>query len=141
MIDYNNPWLYDGKPFVSEDINDAVGFVYLITNLTSGMKYIGKKNFWAIRTLPPLKGKTRKRKKKTESDWKDYYGSSEEVKTLVESQGRDNFKREILHICDSKGEMSYYELKEQVENDVLFKPDEYYNAFVGAKIHRKHVLK
>ena len=105
------------------------------------MKYIGKKNFWSVKRLPPLKGKTRKRKKITESDWKEYYGSSEEVKQLVESQGCDNFKREILHLCDSKGEMSYYELKEQVMNDVLLKPDEYYNAFVGAKIHRKHVLK
>ena len=138
---YENPWCYNGQPFRSEDIDDSEGFVYVIENLTTGMKYIGKKNFWSVRTLPPLKGQKRKRKKKTESDWKDYYGSSEEVKALVESQGRDNFKREILHLCASKGEMSYYELKEQVENDVLFKPDEYYNAFVGAKIHRKHVLK
>ena len=138
---YENPWCYNGEPFRSEDIGESEGFVYLITNLTTGMKYIGKKNFWSVKRLPPLKGKTRKRKKITESDWKEYYGSSEEVKQLVESQGCDNFKREILHLCVSKGEMSYYELKEQVMNDVLFKPDEYYNAFVGAKIHRKHVLK
>ena len=140
-MSYTNPWTLNGKIFQSEDIDDAQGFVYLITNLTTNRKYVGKKNFWSVRKLPPLKGKTRKRTKRVESDWKDYYGSSEEVKELVESLGPHNFKREILRLCDTKGELSYYELKYQVENDVLLKPDEYYNAFVGAKIHRKHLIK
>ena len=140
-MSYTNPWTLNGKIFESDDIDDAQGFVYLITNLTTNRKYVGKKNFWSVRKLPPLKGKTRKRTKRVESDWKDYYGSSEEVKELVESIGKHNFKREILRLCQSKGELSYYELKYQVENDVLLKPDEYYNAFVGAKIHRKHLIK
>ena len=131
-------WYYNGEEFTSEMIGDYVGFVYLITDLSNGKKYVGKKTLMSKRKLPPLKGKTRRRTKIVESDWQDYYGSSEEVKALVEDRGRDQFKREILHLCKGKGEMSYLELKEQVDREVLFK-DEYYNEFVGAKIHSKHV--
>lgn len=131
-------WTYKEKLFESEDIGDYIGFVYLITDLSNNKKYIGKKNFWSTRKLPPLKGKTRKRVTKKESDWKDYFGSSEQVKLLVESHGRNNFKREILHLCNSKGMMSYLEAKEQFDREVLFS-DEYYNEFIGCKIHAKHV--
>ena len=131
-------WYYNGEEFTSEMIGDYVGFVYLITDLSNGKKYVGKKTLMSKRKLPPLKGKTRRRTKIVETDWQDYYGSSEEVKALVEDRGRNQFKREILHLCKGKGEMSYLELKEQVDREVLFK-DEYYNEFIGAKIHSKHV--
>jgi hypothetical protein len=131
-------WTHKGQLFESGQIEEYVGFVYLITDLSNNKKYVGKKNFWAVRKLPPLKGKTRRRTVKKESDWKDYFGSSEQVKMLVESQGRENFKREILHLCNSKGEMSYLEAKEQFDREVLFS-DEYYNEFIGCKIHAKHV--
>jgi len=132
-------WKYKGKVFTSEDIADYEGFVYIVTDLDNGMKYIGKKNFYSRTKMRPLKGQKRKRTKVTESDWQTYHGSSEEVKLLVE-QGK-KFDREILHLCHSKGEMSYLEMREQIVRDVLLKPDEYYNAFVGGKIHRKHVKK
>ena len=132
-------WKYKGKVFTSEDIADYEGFVYIVTDLDNGMKYIGKKNFYSRTKMRPLKGQKRKRTKVTESDWQTYHGSSEEVKLLVE-QGK-KFDREILHLCHSKGEMSYLEMREQIVRDVLHKPDEYYNAFVGGKIHRKHVKK
>ena len=131
-------WTYKGQLFESNQIEEYVGFVYLITDLSNNKKYVGKKNFWSIRRLPPLKGKTRKRTVKKESEWQDYFGSSEQVKLLVESQGRNNFKREILHLCSTKGLMSYLEAKEQFEREVLFS-DEYYNEFIGCKIHSKHV--
>jgi hypothetical protein len=133
-------WYMNSEEFTSEMIGDNLGFVYRITNKTNDMKYIGKKLFISTVKLPPLKGKTKKRTVKKESDWKKYFGSSEEVKTLVEEMGADAFHREILHLCKTKGELSYVELREQVINDVLLKPDEYYNAFVGCKIHRNHVL-
>jgi hypothetical protein len=103
------------------------------------MRYIGKKKFWSKVTRPPLKGRKNKRHSLKESDWKDYYGSSDEVKQLVENTGAWRFDRYILRLCKTSGEMSYYEMKAQVENDVLLKPDEYYNAFVGGKIHRSHL--
>lgn len=131
-------WLFNGEEFTSEMIGDCVGFVYIITNKTNGKKYVGKKVFKSTRKLPPLKGKTRRRTKVAESDWKDYFGSSDEVKTLVEETGRDNFERVILHLCRSKGEMGYLELKEQIDREVLLR-DDYYNGIVQAKIHKSHV--
>lgn len=130
-------WLYENKE-ITDPPEDCQGFVYCITELDTGKKYIGKKNFWSVRKLPPLKGKSRRRTKKSESDWKDYYGSSEEVKTLVESKGVKNYKREIIRLCKTKGEMSYFEAKEQFDRSVLLS-DEYYNEFIGCKIHSKHV--
>lgn len=124
--------------FTEEDVGDNYGFVYCITNRATGKKYIGKKFFWSKRTLPPLKGKTRKRKKIVMSDWQDYYGSNEELKMLVEKNGKDIYHREILRLCKTKGECSYYEAKLQFENDVLLS-DEYYNEFIGCKIHASHI--
>lgn len=131
-------WTRDGKPFTSDDIGDNYGFVYEITDTTNGKKYIGKKFFWNKRRLPPLKGRKNKRIKMVESDWLDYFGSSEEVKSLVEESGRERFKREILVLCKTKGECSYIEAKIQFERDVLLK-EEYYNEFIGCKIHSAHV--
>lgn len=58
----------------------------------------------------------------------------------VEQKGPDNYKREILRLCVSKGEMSYYEAKLQFQNDVLL-TDDYFNEFIGCKIHSNHVRK
>ena len=134
-------WLYNGQEFTTEDISDNVGFVYEIHDKQTEMLYVGKKRFWSKVSKPPLKGRKRRRRSVKESDWQDYYGSSEEVKTLVEDSGRDRFERRILRLCKTLGEMSYYEAKIQFETDALLKPDKYYNAFIGCKIHRKHVLK
>jgi len=131
-------WYYENVEFTSEMIEDCVGFVYVISELSSSKKYVGKKLFKSKRKLPPLKGKTRKRTVIKESDWVDYYGSSDEVKALVETLGASNFHREILHLCMSKGEMSYLEAKEQFDRDVLLS-SEYYNGIINCKIHRNHV--
>lgn len=133
-------WYYEGKEFTSEDIGEYMGFVYIITDKTNEKKYVGKKLFKSKRRLPPLKGKTRRRTKVVESDWQDYFGSSDEVKMLVEEHGRDNFHREILHLCDTKGVMSYLEAKEQFDRNVLL-DDSYYNGIIQCKIHRSHVKK
>ena len=89
-VDYENPWYFEGTPFLSEDIDDNFGFVYLITNLTNNRQYIGRKYFWKFRTP---KGK--KRKVKSESDWKNYYGSCPELKEDIQRVGRQNFSRTI----------------------------------------------
>ena len=133
-------WLFEDKEFDPADsrIDESAGFVYCITDLTNNKKYIGKKTLWSTRRLKPLKGKTRRRIKKAPSDWISYYGSNEEVKLLVENDGENRFKREIIKLCKTKGLMSYYEAKEQFDREVLFS-DEYYNQFIGCKIHSKHV--
>ena len=133
-----NDWYYQGEIYTADDIDDYYGFVYEITDLELGKKYIGKKFFWNKRKLPPLKGRKNKRIKTVESDWRKYYGSSDTVKQLVESSGPERFKREILILCKTKGECSYHEAKLQFDNDVLLK-DEYYNEFIGVKIHSIHV--
>jgi len=130
---HNDSKIFDNVP------EDYIGFVYKIVDTEANMSYIGKKKFWSKVTRPPLKGRKNKRRSLKESDWKSYYGSSETLKTLVENSEKSRFERYILRLCKTSGEMSYYEMKEQVENDVLLKPDEYYNAFVGGKIHRKHL--
>ena len=131
-------WHYGEVEFTSDMIEDYVGFVYVITDLTNKKKYVGKKLFQSTSRLAPLKGKTRKRKVVKESDWKDYFGSSDEVKLLVEENGRESFHREIIHLCDSKGEMSYLEAKEQFDREGLLSY-EYYNGIINCKIHRTNV--
>ena len=138
-IIYNYMWLYNGEEF-KETPEEYQGFVYQITELDTGMMYIGKKFFWKPKILP--KTKTRKRRVRTriESDWRNYYGSNKLVIQLVEEKGRDNYKREILRLCKTKGECSYYEAKLQFEHDVLLNP-KYYNEFIGCKINASHLKK
>lgn len=132
-------WLYENKSY-DETPEDFQGFVYEITELDTGKKYIGKKNFWKPKVLPVTKTRKRRVRTRVESDWKSYFGSSAEVQSLVESKGETSFKREILRLCKTKGEMSYYEAKLQFENDVLLS-DKYYNEFIGCKIHARHLRK
>lgn len=134
----NNDWYYNNETFSpdEEELKQYVGFVYLITEMSTNKKYIGKKFFWASKILPVTKTRKKRKKIKVESDWKSYYGSSQEVKSLVESGAQ--FKREILRLCKTKGECSYYEAKMQFDHDVLLR-DDYFNSFIGCKIHAKHL--
>ena len=130
-------WTYKGELF-DQAPEEYQGFVYQITDLTNNKKYIGKKFFWKPKTLPVTKTRKRRVKTRVESDWQKYYGSSTEVQLLVEKHGADSFKREILQLCETKGLCSYYEAKMQFQYDVLLS-DDYYNAFIGCKIHAKHL--
>jgi len=132
-------WYYEQKEF-TETPTDFTGFVYLITDLSNGRKYIGKKLFTRSKILPKNSKRARRSRQTVDSDWRTYCGSNKQVQQLVEEHGLDRFKREILRLCKTKGEMSYYEAKEQFDRDVLFS-DEYYNEFIGCKIHAKHVRK
>ena len=132
-------WYYEDNLY-EDTPEEYQGFVYQITELNTGKKYIGKKFFWKPKTLPITKTRKRRVKTRVESDWKSYYGSSKEVQQIVEDKGSDSFKREILRLCKTKGECSYYEAKLQFEFDVLLR-DDYYNEFIGCKIHSKHIKK
>jgi hypothetical protein len=130
-------WYYNNK-ILEQPPEGYQGFVYLITDVSNNKMYIGKKGFWSRKTLPPLKGKTRKRRSVIESDWQKYYGSSDMVKQLLLEHGPQNFHREILYLCRTKGEMGYLEAKEQFTRNVLL-DDNYYNGIINCKIHRSHV--
>ena len=132
-------WTYQGKE-VEELPQDVVGFVYIITNTTNDRQYIGKKLAKFSRTKPPLKGKKNRRRTKVESDWRDYYGSSDELNEDIERIGRDSFKREILFYCYSKSELSYIEAREQFNYRVL-ESDKYYNGHIRVRVHGKGILK
>lgn len=129
-------WIYKNEKYeLPTDVTpkDLYGFVYLITNLVNGRKYVGKKFFWSQKTLPITK--TRKRRKKTivESDWKTYYGSSNHLLKDIEEFGIENFHREILYLCKTKSECSYMETKEQFDRNVLL-TEEYYNGIINCRI-------
>jgi hypothetical protein len=130
-------WYYKNKQY-NETPEEFQGFVYRIIEKDTGKKYIGKKNFWRPKVLPITKKRKRRVRTRVESDWRDYFGSNKEVQLLIENKGSDNYYREILKLCKTKGEMSYYEAKLQFMYDVLLS-DEYYNEFIGCKIHSKHV--
>ena len=132
-------WYYENKVF-EDTPEEYQGFVYEITELDTGKKYIGKKFFWKPKTLPKTKTRKRRVKTRVESDWRSYYGSSKDVQQLVEEKGVDNYRRDVLYLCRTKGECSYYEAKLQFERDVLLS-DEYYNEFIGCKIHSRHIKK
>lgn len=128
-------WTYKDKEFTEDLIGEHYGFVYLITNNVTNKKYIGKKFFYSSKTKQ-VKGK--KKRFKISSDWQTYYGSNEELKKDVIIHGKENFKREILHLCLTKGTTGYLEAKEQFVNSVLER-DDYYNTWIMVRVRDSHI--
>ena len=135
MDEYENPWQYKGKAIEQDDLDGHLAFVYCITNLKSKRAYIGKKLLQKTKTRQ-VKGK--KKRSKVESDWKTYYGSNKELQADVEKMGTKNFRREILHLCKTKGTANYLEMREQIDRRVL-ESDSWYNQWVIVKVHRSHI--
>ena len=125
-------WLYNDKEF-TEIPEGIVGFVYLITCLSNGRKYIGKKTAYFSR-LKKTKSLRRKRVIK-ESDWKSYWSSSDELKSDVVKYGKQMFKREILYLCKNKMQLNYLELREQMDRRVL-EDENYYNEWIYCRVRR-----
>ena len=133
-------WYHKDKKVESiEDMPKGVfGFVYQITHIVTGKIYIGKKQLMTTRTLPPLKGERKKRKVIKEGNWKNYYSSNTELKTLVkESENLDEFDRRILRYCFSKKELTYYETKELFCRGVIEADNSYLNDNISGKYFRK----
>jgi len=135
--DYENPWTYQGSTFTSDDINDFFGYVYCITNLQSGKKYIGRKYFTQRR-----KPRGGKRRVTSESDWKKYYGSSPELKADVKDFGKLNFKREIISLHKTLGKVNYEETRQLFLNNVLTESLDngepaYYNSNILGRYMKK----
>ena len=139
--DYENPWTFLERDFNSSDVLDNYGFVYVITNLSTGRQYIGRKYFWSFRTPP---GK--KRKVKQESDWKKYYGSCPELKEDLKKFGKTNFKRQILSLHKTKGLTNFEETRQLFLNNVLTEAmtdgtPAYYNSHILGRYMRKDYFK
>ena len=132
-------WMYQGKSLDALP-EGTEGFVYLITNLVSGRMYVGKKLAQFKKSRPPLKGKINRRRSRVESDWRDYWGSNEHLLQDVQQQGADQFTREILYICRSRGAMAYLEAREQFERKVL-ETDAYYNGIINVRIGGSNLLR
>ena len=136
-VDYENPWLYKDTTFTSDDIGDFFGYVYLITNKTTGKKYIGRKYF-----VQKRKPKGGKRRVTSESDWKKYYGSSPDLKADVSRYGKTNFSREILSLHTTLGKVNYEETRQLFVNNVLMEALDdgtpmYYNSNILGRYMRK----
>lgn len=128
-------WIYKGKPIESiEDIPDpkAIGFIYIIRQLSTGKKYIGRK-LLTKSSRKTVKGKTKK--SRTESDWKDYWSSSPELKQLIKDVGEQDFTREILVFVSSRGMLAYAEELSLYMVGAL-ESDEWFNNNIRAKIYR-----
>ena len=135
--DYENPWLYKGTTFTSDDIGNFFGYVYRITNIQNGRQYIGRKYFYQKR-----KPKGGKRRITSESDWKRYYGSSDELKQDVKEYGKDNFRREIISLHETLGKVNYEETKQLFLHNVLMEALDdgtpmYYNSNILGRYMRK----
>lgn len=128
-------WNYNNEAFTEDMIGDNYGFVYIITNNTSNKKYIGKKFFYSTKTKQVNK---KKRRIKVSSDWQTYYGSNAELQNDVKTLGEENFTREIIHLCKSKGVCGYLEAKEQFIRNVL-ETDDYYNTWIMVRVRQSHL--
>lgn len=144
-------WLYKGQEIVSiEDMpKGTFGFIYEITHIPSGRKYIGKKQLIHVnrvnlgkKELAKLTDRRASKKKvvRRESNWKEYFGSSKEVALLIESEGADVFFREILTFVPTKKLLTYYETKELFSRGVLEPGSTYINDNIEARYFRKDFL-
>jgi hypothetical protein len=143
-------WLYKNEIINTiEDVPSPIpfGFIYIVTHIPSGKKYLGKKSFY--HTLNKKLGKkelliqpiTRGRTKTTkqvikESDWKTYYGSEEYIKQKIKEGKQDEFTREIIHLVPSKKLLTYFECKYQFMYSVLENTD-WINSNILGKFYKK----
>jgi len=128
---YENKWLYQDKEFDIDNIPKNVNsFVYIIEDTINQKWYIGKKTFYFKKNG----------NKFLNSDWQFYYGSNEFLQIEVKNNDKNLFKRKILHLCQSRAEASYLELREQIEHRCLEK-ETYYNHWIDVKVTKSHLNK
>jgi hypothetical protein len=125
-------WLVNEGVIFNEE---TFGFIYEIINTATGKKYIGKKQCKTKLKRKPLKGKKNKRIEIKDSDWREYTSSSTELNEDIKKYGKNKFIFKIIKICGSKWELAYFEIKEQIDKNVLFRED-YYNGIINVRIGR-----
>ena len=142
-------WLHEGKEYtkLSDFPENTVGFVYRVTNTTNGKFYVGKKILRNVLTKKLTKREIsewtkpgripKKRKEIKESNWLDYYGSSKLVTEDIKKATEEAFTREILMLCTTKKQMSYWETYYQMTLRVL--EVDSYNENIAGKWYRRDV--
>jgi hypothetical protein len=128
-------WIYKGNPFTEDMIGDSYGYVYRITNTLTNKHYIGRKFFTKAKTL---RRKKRNKKLRVQSDWQTYWGSNDQLLSDIQQLGEDHFTKEILHLCTSRGECTYWENYEIFASHALLSSN-YYNQWTSCKVHRSHL--
>ena len=131
-------WIYQGTT-LEQTPEEYQGFVYLITNLAYNKHYIGKKLFWTTRKLPPLRGRKNKRHQRVETDWRQYWGSSEALLKDLNQLGPEHFRKEILTLCKNKNSLSYEEARMQFSQGVLLS-DAWYNGIINCRVTGRGLL-
>jgi len=145
-------WLYKDKQ-INELIDmpepQPFGFIYEVTHLPTGRKYLGKKQLISVQNKPLgkkelalLTDKRASKKKKVvkESDWKTYYGSNPEIKQLIKDRKQDEFSREILIFVPTKKLLTYYENKFLFINEVIEPHTNYINDNIEGRYFKKDFL-
>ena len=122
-----------------DDFNpdDWFGFVYCITRKDTTRKYIGKKQIHSYRRKK-VKGRKNRKKVVSESKWKTYTGSCDDLNLEIETLGKEKFTFEVLKLCKTKGELTFSEVEYQIKKDVLTALLEdgnraYYNANIMSR--------
>ena len=135
-------WTYKGKEMSADDIDEMQfenkklhGFIYMITEKSSGKIYIGQKKFFTTKVRSVKK---KKKKVKVQSDWQKYFSSSTYIKEEVEKGNHENYERKIIALCISDGQMNYIEMKLQMDLRVLERQDLFLNAYIGSRIATSH---
>lgn len=102
------------------------GYIYLVTHLPTGRMYCGRKQYFRSKRIAGCSNRVTDRQSEkfklkcwTDSGWRIYTGSSSSLNKLIEEEGKDNFKFEILKQCRSKSHLHYEECKELWKRDVL----------------------
>ena len=132
----HEPWVFRGEPF--EEVPEGIeNFVYLLTDIVTGKRYIGKKSFVSVSKVPQANGRNKHVRK--ESDWRKYYSSNLDIQQLVKGGNGRRFHREILWLCPNKGSASYLEAKEIFTRGCLEQPDKWYNYYCEIQINGGHL--
>lgn len=129
-------WTYRGVTVTDDMVAEYMGFVYIITNLETGRKYIGQKKLRYKKTRQ--KNKKKIKTLVASDDWKRYFGSNKVLQEDVKLLGETKFSREILYLCKTKSEMNYWETYEQLVRHAIPR-DDYYNDWFFTRIAKKHL--
>lgn len=130
-------WIFEGRDLQDEDLKGVYGFLYIITHLPSGRRYLGRKYLTAAATRQVNKKKIKYRK---ENDWREYYSSSPEIIEQIEREGTSGFKREVILLCATRAQCNYFETMLQHLLGVLHDPL-WINSNISSKYFKKNISK